>query len=131
MSNLHLPLTRKWFDLTKFGGKTEDYREITPYWFKRLVYNYKEVLRAFDLSLNDLSGFKKFFEENENAKKLTFKWFDYNEMTLGYPAKNDANRRIVFEHLGIDVRTGKPEWGAVEGRLYFVILHGKFIKNGK
>jgi hypothetical protein len=36
--NLQLPLKKQWFEMTKSGIKTEDYREITPYWVKRLVF---------------------------------------------------------------------------------------------
>ena len=34
---LHLTLLRKWFDLIASGKKTKEYREIKPYWNKRLV----------------------------------------------------------------------------------------------
>ena len=37
MKILHLTLKKKWFDLIKSGQKTEEYREIKPYWTKRLV----------------------------------------------------------------------------------------------
>lgn len=36
MNALHLVLKKKWFDLIKSGQKTEEYREIKPYWEKRL-----------------------------------------------------------------------------------------------
>lgn len=36
MKILYLTLKRKWFDLIKSGQKTEEYREIKPYWEKRL-----------------------------------------------------------------------------------------------
>lgn len=32
-----LTLKRKWFDLIKYGIKLEEYREIKPYWTKRLL----------------------------------------------------------------------------------------------
>lgn len=34
---LHLTLLKKWFDLIAIGKKTEEYRDIKPYWTKRLV----------------------------------------------------------------------------------------------
>lgn len=43
--NLQLSLKRRWFDLTKSGVKTEDYRDINDYWFKRLVFDYKKVFK--------------------------------------------------------------------------------------
>lgn len=33
---LHLTLKKKWFDLIKSGEKKFEYREIKPYWTKRL-----------------------------------------------------------------------------------------------
>ena len=35
MKILYLTLNKKWFDLIKSGEKTEEYREIKPYWEKR------------------------------------------------------------------------------------------------
>lgn len=34
---LHLILKDKWFQMYKDGLKTEEYREITPYWCNRLL----------------------------------------------------------------------------------------------
>ncbi len=45
VKTLRLPLTCNWFEMTKSGIKPEDYREITPYWFKRLVFDYKKVFK--------------------------------------------------------------------------------------
>lgn len=33
---LYLTLKKQWFDLINSGNKTEEYREIKPYWTKRL-----------------------------------------------------------------------------------------------
>lgn len=33
---LHLTLKKKWFDMIASGVKKEEYREIKPYWIKRL-----------------------------------------------------------------------------------------------
>jgi len=32
---LTLPIKRKWFDMIAYGGKTEEYREIKPYYDSR------------------------------------------------------------------------------------------------
>ena len=39
MKNLQLSLKKNWFEMTKSGLKTEDYREITPYWYGRLFFD--------------------------------------------------------------------------------------------
>ena len=36
MKTLHLILKRRWFDLVAAGVKSVEYREVTPYWRKRL-----------------------------------------------------------------------------------------------
>lgn len=120
MKTLTLPLKRKWFDMTKAGIKPEDYREITPYWIKRLVDTTKEPTWG----IND---FVREFEYHGNELKFLEKYgkkFDYNRMTLGYPSyKNNPERIQHYPHAGIEIRTGNPEWGAEPGKLYFVIKH--------
>ena len=37
---LHQPLKAKWYRMIEDGEKTEEYREITPYWMKRLMVCY-------------------------------------------------------------------------------------------
>mgnify|MGYP003624482177 CR=1 FL=1 len=44
MSNiLHLTLHKKWFDMILSGEKREEYREIKPYWDKRLCKGHTMV----------------------------------------------------------------------------------------
>ena len=123
--NLQLPLKKKWFDLTKAGIKTEDYREITPYWIKRLTHNNIELSEEdINCALIDLSnGYSQ--EAIINIHGLYIKQFDKNIMTLGYPKKTDKERILEIKHKGIEIRKGKPEWGAKPNKLYFVIKHGK------
>ena len=83
MKTLRLSLKKKWFEMTKAGIKMEDYREINQYWTTRLRISY------------------------------TFKQFDCNAMTLGYPSANDGERILILEHKGIEIRTGNPEWGSI------------------
>ena len=37
MRILHLTLKKKWFDMIASGEKREEYRELKPYWHKRLM----------------------------------------------------------------------------------------------
>jgi hypothetical protein len=43
MSNLSLVLKHKWYDLIESGEKTSEYRDIKPYWDKRLAKHYDTV----------------------------------------------------------------------------------------
>ena len=123
MPNLQLSLKKQWFDLTKSGVKTEDYREITPYWYQRLILT-DSTLRQLEIwiSINTDYKIKQFVEKWEGFKK-----FESNIMTLGYPKSTDSERILKLEHKGIEIRTGNPEWGAEPNKLYFVIKHGSFL----
>lgn len=124
MKNLQLSLIQKWFDMTKTGEKKEDYREITPYWCNRF------------LLCNNETKSKKWWEDEyfnqmtleeriENIELFcSFKNFDNNIMTLGYPKKNDSERILTIFNRGFDIAYGHPEWGAEPNKLYFVIKHG-------
>lgn len=106
-NNLQLPLMLKWFEMTKSGIKTEDYREINDYWKARLTDQ------------------KAIWSRPQSQWK--FKTFEFNIMTLGYPKKDNLERIVCLEHLGIEIGYGNPLWGAEPDKLYFIIKHGKII----
>ena len=126
MKNLQLTLKTKWFEMTKAGIKTEDYRELTNYWFKRL-FNHEMVI--LNRKLTDSEVYSA-ISQNKDLITTYVKYNDflYNVMTLGYPKKTDTDRIIKLEHKGIEIGTGNPEWGAEPGRIYFVIKHGKIVE---
>ncbi len=123
---LQLSLKTKWFELTKAGIKKEDYREITPYWCSRfLEYKGMKIKSAnFDALFRSVKHEYVISFINDN---YDFKQFIKNRITLGYPSSSDTDRIIEFEHDGIEIRTGNPDWGAESNKLYFVIKHGKPI----
>ena len=92
-TTLTLPLKRKWFDLIRSGEKREEYREMSPYWKARLESAHRGGIRTFDRLV----------------------------LTLGYPKAGDTERRLEFANPLVRVGTGRPEWGAEPGKLYFVI----------
>ena len=52
MIELNLVLKSKWFDMIESGGKTEEYREVKPYWIRRFVMHLKPmsvVARALEI----------------------------------------------------------------------------------
>lgn len=96
--DLHLPLKATWFNMIKYDYKVEEYRDITPYWAKRLM----EYHPTFDAEM----PFNKWIEmiwwrEPElftlnlmNAiwdLKILFKHFDNVVFTLGYPKKTETD----------------------------------------
>ena len=120
MSDLQLSLKKKWFDMTKSGEKTEDYREINSYWFKRLVWNHRDILlyHGYNHGATDENVLKII---HSPFRRYGFKPFESNIMTLGYPKATDKERILIFEHKGIEIGTGKPEWGAEPDKQYFII----------
>jgi hypothetical protein len=125
--NLRLSLKKQWFDMTKAGIKTEDYREIKRHWLANLftangidLYNQDIEELLFELNNKDYS-----IEEFCNWTGLRVRRFEVNIMTLGYPKSTDTSRILKYEHAGIEIREGNPEWGAEPGKKYFVIKHGK------
>ena len=117
-SCLRLSLKTKWFEMTSPNGKTEDYRELTPYWYSMLcLYDGQKKSKKF-WEFAPLNSF------DFDTSKVSFKKFDVNVMTLGYPSNKEAEKIKKFVHAGIEVRTGRVDWGAAKGKLYFVIMHG-------
>jgi hypothetical protein len=130
--NLQLSLKTKWFEMTKAGIKTEDYREITPYWCSRFallngVRMKKEQWRRYLITSGKIY-MQKCTEKHSPINPITFKNLTQNTMTLGYPKSGDTERILKLEHKGIEIRTGNPDWGAEPNKLYFVILHGSFVE---
>lgn len=127
MKNLQLSLKTEWFEMTKSGVKKEDYREINEYWIKRLM-NKEFHSPTGDFVLGITVDFLQMNEGvDSDQMKNVFKPFTLNIMTLGYPKADDTSRILKLEHKGIEIMTGNPDWGAVEGKLYFVIKHGEII----
>jgi len=121
---LRLSLKKKWFEMTKAGIKTEDYREVNHYWIKRLMT--KKYNTLYPIEKEAIDGILKHIDPNYLVKNHSKK-FDFNVMTLGYPSNDDIERILKIEHNGVEIRIGNPEWGAEANKLYFVILHGAVI----
>ncbi|WP_137905522.1 hypothetical protein [Chryseobacterium sp. 2VB] len=118
--NLQLSLKKKWFEMTKAGIKTEDYREINKHWIQRLV----QPIFNRDTWRDEQGVISHIIEHRDHFSKNRMKYFSTNKMTLGYPKSTDTEKILEFKHAGIEIREGNPEWGAEPGKLYFVIKHG-------
>ena len=128
MNSLRLPLKTKWFEMTKAGIKTEDYREINEYWCKRLVDC--DLKQGHFLKLIVLLRLDEFAFNTKSIMKFcnaNFKTFKSNVMTLGYPKSADTSKILKLENKGIEIGFGKPEWGAEKGKVYFIIKHGRIL----
>lgn len=124
---LELTLTKQWFDLISSGEKKEEYREIKKYWLNRLfsplAKDYKHLPEfAVGPSL-----------DSTNTQKIPAftkaREFDAVRFTNGY---GQSRPSMLYEYKGIEVGTGRKEWGAPEERV-FIIKLGRVLerKGGK
>lgn len=113
MKTLTLPLKRKWFETIRDGVKLEEYREMSDYWKKRLFSN-----KVFCKGVCEICNVK-------NCPKEIFSSYERLIFTLGYPKADDTSRRFEFKNPKIRIGTGRPEWGAEPGKMYFVITWEK------
>lgn len=102
--DLKLTLKKKWFDMILSGEKTEEYREIKPYWESRLqkLFPAESLGEIYEPIIENVH----FFNGNCFSKDL-------------------PNFKVKFK--GAEVREGKVEWGAKKGLKYYVILLGKVV----
>ena len=78
---LHLTIKRKWFDLIAKGIKKWEYRELKPYWSRRIMKNLFET-KDFD-EIHIRNGY------NKNNPFMRVKW---NGMKL----ENEFNGKLNF-----------------------------------
>ena len=88
---LTLPIKKKWFDMILSGEKKEEYREIKPYYDSR------------------------FFNEWKRNHHSTF--FDII-FKNGYSKNSPSIKCHISLYRGL---TGKKEWGAEPGKMYYVL----------
>ncbi len=121
MKILYLPVKKEWFEMERSGVKPEEYRNITPYWVKRIMKNCPISWQiAMDISI-ETKDFSFFFGK-------TFDGFTHVELSSGYPMKGDVSRRILFEIKEIVLGKGKPEWGAPAEDVFIVRLGNKTVQ---
>jgi hypothetical protein len=127
MRRLILILISIWFDLIKSGEKTEEYREITPYWVRRFIDEcyVDRFLGIFTYDPKHQEIYEKqvylLVLEYFRRGKDVFRHFDELEFTKGYPRKDDAERRMVKQQPKICIGYGLESMGAIPNKLYFVI----------
>lgn len=104
MKILHLTLKKKWFDMIASGEKPYEYREVKPYWTKRL--------------------FESKWDDDEKVWKISPKKYDIVRFRNGY-TKNAPT--IDVQLIFITVGFGFAEWGAEPGKEYFVLKLGDVV----
>ena len=114
MKTLHLPLKAQWYEMIESGVKTEEYREIKPYWIKRLCDNWVSRDRFIDCMNNCCINC---------IQKLLYNLYKYDAVKFSY---GYTKRTMTFEIESITIGKGKPEWGAPTEEV-FIIKLGKRV----
>ena len=94
---LHLVLENKWFEKIISGEKTEEYREIKPYWASRLV---NQKAESGEVLFDEFGGYCRVLGEPE------YKPFTHVLFYAGY-----AKDRQVLEKKIESISIGKPKKG--------------------
>lgn len=100
---LTLPIKKKWFDMILSGEKKEEYREIKPYYQSR--FNNLFLMAPY-------SG----LPYGHDIVKIRFR--------NGYSKKSQS----FIAECTLDIKTGRTEWGAEEGKEYYVLKIVEVIK---
>lgn len=83
---LYLAVSKKWFDLIASGKKREEYREIKPYWEKRLL-NYKALKEYAEKNFKELHIKKYLFPHRTPIEDVCERFpagFTHVRFTNGY-----------------------------------------------
>lgn len=112
MKTLHLPLKKEWYRMIESGVKTEEYREIKPYWKKRLV-DYKTLKTYYDWILlrNVMLG-----KWTDTCQRFT-KGYTHVKFSYGY-----TKRTMTFEIESITIGKGYLKWGAPTENVFIIKL---------
>ena len=94
---LHIILEKKWFKKIVSGEKTEEYREIKPYWASRLV---NQKAESGEVLFDEFGGYCRVLGEPE------YKPFTHVIFYAGY-----AKDRQVVEKKIESISIGKPQKG--------------------
>lgn len=120
MKILHLSLKKEFYTLIESGIKTEEYREIKPYWVKRLCPcthvcsngHWSEAYYRCVMNCKALHNHMNYYRFEKRIGAFTRVKFSY-----GY-----TNRTMTFEIKEITIGKGKPEWGAPKEDVFIIKL---------
>ena len=101
---LILPIKKKWFDMILRKEKLEEYREIKPYWTKRLNNEFDKMLKTMIPS-----------DVERNLRKYP-QW-----LTIKFRNGYSKNSPIILCKCKIKIGTGKQEWGAEPNKKYYIL----------
>lgn len=113
MKVLYLSLKTRWFYMIKSGIKKEEYRENNHYWAFRLFHCISEERKS---ACKAAAAKNPARDTCATCPLAVAQDFDVIEFSLGYPTKNDVERRFRVHYEGITLGRGNEKWGAPNDR---------------
>lgn len=92
-------LKKKWFRMISSGEKKEKYCEINPYYTSK----FRKIVRG------NFGDFKQIGKKDFPLGSIKFK--------SGY----SSHAFVILAECYLTVGTGKKEWGAKEGKIYYIL----------
>ena len=106
MKILYLTLKGKWYDMIASGEKPEEYRDLKPFWVKRLTNGIKEYKSEYCL----------------NGIGYEVDWKVFTHVTFARGGHfHPSLPQMTIPLKNIEIGKGNPSWGAELGKEYFVI----------
>ena len=102
---LTLTVSKQWFDMIAAGKKTEEYREIKPYWIARLLQNNSNIVDVRHLAFA-LAGRTYLLKKYIDAQRIVLKQYTHVLFINGY--RKDSPR---IEKEIDSITIGKPKKG--------------------
>ena len=116
---LYLSLKEEWYNLIEKGIKKEEYRQIKPFWVKRIGMLEAKTKEIEKIPQDELVSM---MEKKMEGGYLN-SHYTHVQFSFGY-----TKRTMVFEINDIGVGIGKKDWGAPIDEKVFIIHLGKRIK---
>ena len=96
---LTLTVSKQWFDMIVADEKTEEYREIKPYWVARLLQNNSNIVDVRHLALA-LAGRTDLLKKYIDAQRIVLKQYTHVLFINGY-RKDSPRIEKEIESIGI------------------------------
>ena len=116
MNVLHLTLKKKWFDLIASGKKKVEYREIKPYWIRRLTIS-KSVVPEFRDARMKFIRFDEIHLRNGYRKDSPFMRVGHRRTRIGVPFSDPpfVGIPVFLIHLGKVIEVRRYSLNQVKG----------------
>ena len=115
---LYLSLKEEWYNLIEKGVKKEEYRQIKPFWVKRIGMLEAKTKEIEQIPQEELVSMM----EKKMEDGYLNSYYTHVQFSFGY-----TNRTMTFEINDLTVGIGRGDWGAPVDEKVFIIHLGKRV----